>query len=109
MSTRLSMRIGFWVLLLWSAGMSLGGEVIYVDGICGQDDWNGTSLVCSEPNGPKETIQGSIDVVGEGDTIIVGEWTYYENISFNGTNITLRSTDPADAKVVESSLLPCQT
>ncbi len=50
-------------------------------------------------------IQEAIDAAEEGDTIIVHPGTFYENIHFNGKNITLRSTDPTDWNVVEATIV----
>ena len=52
------------------------------------------------------TIQDAIDASSpDGDIIVVSAGTYYENIDFNGKNITLRSTDPDDWDVVESTII----
>ncbi|MBN1187989.1 MAG: T9SS type A sorting domain-containing protein [Bacteroidales bacterium] len=37
------------------------------------------------------TIQGAINGVSNGDTVLVDDGTYYENISFNGKNIVVAS------------------
>ncbi len=49
------------------------------------------------------TIQGAIDAtsVVNGDTVIVREGTYYENISFNGKAITLRSEKGAATTIID--------
>jgi hypothetical protein len=39
------------------------------------------------------TIQSAIDIANEGDTIYVKSGNYKENIHFNGTNVSLLSTD----------------
>ncbi len=51
------------------------------------------------------TIQAAIDAVVSGDTITVMPGTYYENINFNGKNIILTSTDPADPNVVATTII----
>ncbi len=50
-------------------------------------------------------IQAAINDANEGDTIIVAEGRYYENINFGGKDIVLRSTDPADSSVVEKTVI----
>jgi len=54
---------------------------------------------------PFATIQKGIDSSSHGDTVIVAEGTYVENIQFNGKNIVLRSTDPTDSGVVEKTTI----
>ena len=50
-------------------------------------------------------IQAAIDDSNDGDTIIVAEGRYFENINFNGKNITLTSTDPCDPEVVAATII----
>ncbi len=50
-------------------------------------------------------IQDSIIDSGLGDTIVVGEGIYQENISFEGKNLTLRSADPNDPAVVAATVI----
>ncbi|MBU1318219.1 MAG: right-handed parallel beta-helix repeat-containing protein [candidate division Zixibacteria bacterium] len=47
------------------------------------------------------TIQSAIDVVVEGDTILVSPGSYTKNINFNGQNILLLSTAGRDSTIIE--------
>jgi len=48
-------------------------------------------------------IQPAIAAADDGDTIIVDEGTYLENINFLGKAVVLRSTDPNDTSLAVRS------
>jgi hypothetical protein len=50
-------------------------------------------------------IQPAIEDANDGDTIVVFEGVYFENISFNGKNITLLSEDPNDSNIVAATVI----
>ncbi|MHC4534043.1 MAG: M14 family zinc carboxypeptidase [Planctomycetota bacterium] len=50
-------------------------------------------------------IQFAINDANDGDEIVVNPGVYHENISFVDKNLTLRSTDPNDPNVVESTVI----
>jgi len=75
-------------------------ETWYVDGAVSQSG-DGTS-----PETAFGTIQEAINRTSDaGDTVIVTQGIYQENIDFNGKEIVLRSTDPTDRSVVEQTVI----
>ncbi|MHC4212433.1 MAG: hypothetical protein ACYSWP_03565 [Planctomycetota bacterium] len=70
--------------------------------LAGTQVFGGTLLV---PSGGYTTIQTAINDANNGDTIIVAQGTYFENIDFSGKAITLRSSDPNDSDVVDATII----
>jgi len=52
-----------------------------------------------------QKIQEGIDAASHGDTVIVAEGIYEQNIEFKGKNIVLRSSDPTNPTVVENTVI----
>ena len=52
-----------------------------------------------------EIIQHAIDAALDGETIIVCPGTYMENIEFDSRNLTLRSSNPLDPVIVNSTII----
>ncbi|MDP2896114.1 MAG: choice-of-anchor Q domain-containing protein [bacterium] len=50
-------------------------------------------------------VQEGIDASSDGDTVIVAEGAYVENVHFHGKNITLTGTDPLDSTVVANTII----
>ena len=84
------MRCVFFILICLSAAIPCTARIITVDDD-GLADFN--------------NIQAAIDAAVEGDTVIVAEGRYVENITFNGRNITLTSTDPCNPDVVAATII----
>ncbi len=83
------------------------GELIYVDAADGNDLNDGLS-----PETAFATIQKGIDAAWDGDTVLVQPGLYLtadpeieEQIDFGGKNITLTSTNPAEANIVNNTII----
>lgn len=52
-----------------------------------------------------QTIQAALHEAGDGDDVVVSPGTYVENIGFMGKNVVLRSTDPTEDDIVNSTII----
>jgi len=73
-------------------------------------EWYVDGLVSASGSGESwetafQTIQEGIGAASSGDAVIVAQGVYVENVYVDGKNIILRSTDPLDPDVVESTII----
>ena len=72
------------------------------------------SLLAATYHVPQDyaTVQAAIDVAQDSDTIIIAPGRYVgsgnRNINLNGKKITVRSTNPSDPQVVNSTIIDCE-
>ncbi|MDY7109308.1 MAG: hypothetical protein SYC29_11800 [Planctomycetota bacterium] len=81
-------------------------ETIYVDGVNGNDDWDGLCETWDGGTcGPKETIGAGIGVADDGDEVIIADATYSgpdnRNLSYAGKAITVRSAHGPENCIID--------
>lgn len=86
------------VLLSVAAGSAAVARTVYVDGVNGNNDWDGLCEVWDGGTcGPKKTFQHGIAVAVDGDEVVVADAVYTGDgntfIQYYGKAITLRSTN----------------
>ncbi|UCD75321.1 MAG: hypothetical protein JSV91_00070 [Phycisphaerales bacterium] len=92
-------------ILFAAAGPTAVAKTVYVDGVNGNNDWDG---LCEEWDGgtcgPKKTFQAGIAVAVDGDEVIVADGVYTgegnTRIEYYGKAIAIRSANgPANCIV----------
>jgi hypothetical protein len=60
-----------------------------------------------DDDGPADfnSIQSAINDANDGDTVLVSQGHYYENVDFVGKAISVMSLDPNDANVVKNTII----
>ncbi len=77
----------------------------YVNGVSGNDAYDGQSPVFDGVHGPRRTIQAAIDAALDNHTIEVAPGAYVGGINFNDKDIKLTSIDPGDPAIVSSTII----
>ncbi len=75
--------------------------------ICECSDGSEDCVVNTTSGIKYSTIQAAIDAASNSDDIVVFPGTYNETIDFSGKDITLRSSDPNNPTVVNTTIIDC--
>jgi len=91
--------------LLVAVPATLAQRNIYVDGVNGNDAWDGRCRVWNgQTCGPKKTIQAGIDAAMPGDTILIADSIYSGsgnyNVDLRGKKLTIRGESGAADRCV---------
>jgi len=96
---------------------NFGRGIVYVDDNAAfdpepGDTATGDPLEDGSPAHPFDSLQEALDLALNGDTVMVLPGIYSgpgnRDLKFNGKSITVRSTDPNDARIVDTTVIDCQ-
>ena len=82
---------------LFCIGLIIGCSMFFLSGV--------TFAAQRTVPSPYTTIQSAIDASVNGDEVIISPGTYMEQIDFGGKNITVRSTDPTNPTIVNTTII----
>jgi len=68
-------------------------------------DASNTGYGNGSPEYPFRTISDAIIPAQDGDTVVVQQGIYYENVDFSGRAITIRNTNPEDWSIVKATVI----
>jgi hypothetical protein len=82
-----------------------GSGSYYTQGYYYRDDGYLYLGILFQETAGRASLQAAVDVADDGDTVIVPPATHRENISFDGANIVLRSSEPNNWDVVRRTII----
>ena len=68
----------------------VAGKIVYVDQKIGNNALSGRSPVVVIPHGPKKTISAGLSTASSGDTVIIQEGSYGEDLTIAGKDVSVR-------------------
>ncbi len=87
-------------------GSSPVGTTLYVSSTVGDDDWDGSSPTWQgRVTGPKRTIQGALDAVKQGDSVLIAAGTYAgtgnSDLDLRGQSVLVRAFEQPGPTVID--------
>ncbi len=65
------------------------GRIIYVDRNRGKDHYSGRVPTATSSDGPKRSIAAGLSTARAGDTLVIREGSYHENMDISGRDVTV--------------------